>query len=157
VIQKLFVKWDRGLTAILADPRPVAKSGRTAAPAELTSAFSDDSPYIKTLGSYIKHGYVDEGRGSRPGPHGTVQSTSLLRITQRPDADHVRFVFCTYNDGVDFTLSTGKALPATIGIVQGSGEAERTLKGWRLSALQQISAVDRPAGTPNPCPALARK
>lgn len=157
VIQKLLVTWDRGLTAVLADPRPVARSGRTAAPAMLTGAFTEDSPYIETLGPYIKQGFVDEGRGARPGPHGTVQSTSLLRITQRPDADHVRFVFCTYNDGVDFTLSTGKALPAAIGIVQGSGEADRTPKGWRLSELQQISAVDRPAGTPNPCPALARK
>jgi hypothetical protein len=157
LIQKLLVTWDRGLTAVLADPLPVSRSGRTAAPAKLIRAFTDDSPYIETLGLYIKQGYVDEGRGARPGPHGTVQATSLLRITQRPDGDHVRFVFCTYNDGIDFTLSTGKALPAAIGIVQGSGEAERTPKGWRLSVLQQISAVNRPAGTPNPCPGLARK
>ena len=86
-----------------------------------------------------------------------MQTTTLLRITQRPDADHVSFLFCTYNDGVDFALSTGKALPASIGIVQGTGDARRTADGWRLHNLQQLSAVDRPAGTPNPCPGLAGK
>jgi hypothetical protein len=156
-VRELLASWDAGLTAALRDPRSVAGSSDLSTPAALTASFTADSPYLRTLGAFVRQGYVDSNRGERAGADGTVQKTTLLRITQRPDADHVSFVFCTYNDGIDFVLSTGKALPATVGIVQGTGEARRTPDGWRLHLLQQLSAVDRPAGTRNPCPGLAEK
>jgi hypothetical protein len=157
ILRQLLARWDLELTAVVRNPKETAADRTSAERTSLTKSFTSDSPYITTLSTLLKQGYIARDRGERPGPGGTVQTTTLLRITQRVDADHVSFVFCTYNDGVDFALSTGKAKSATIGIVQGTGEARRTVSGWRLYLLQQLSAVDRPAGTRNPCPALASR
>ena len=142
---------------MLLDPKDSATDLTAPARLKLAAAFTADSPYISTLSDLLTGSYVNEDHGERPGPHGTVQTTSLLRLTQVIDADHVSFVFCTYNDGADFKLSTGKAGPAAIGIVQGTGDAVRANGAWLLYRLRQLTAVTEPAGTSNPCAGLAAR
>lgn len=152
-IEDLLESWDGSMTAILADPRPVADDADHQLRADLAEAFTDDSPYVEDLGSLLE-GYIAQDTGIRPGPGGTVQQTALLHFTETPDDEHLSFVFCSFNDGVDYSLETGVELSPSVGVRQGAGEAVRVDGEWRLHRLQRLSFEEKPAGTPNPCPDL---
>jgi hypothetical protein len=157
MLRSLLHQWDVALTPILGDPQGVATDLTSPARTKLAAAFTPDSPYVSTLTQMLEELYVKQDHGVRPGKRAAVQTTTLLRISQVRDANHVSFVFCSFNDGVGFTLSTGKVRPFTIGVTQGTGDAVRAAGVWRLDQLQQLTAVTYPAGTPNPCPGLASR
>lgn len=152
-LEGLLGDWDEAMTDILADPRPVASDPDHELAAALAESFTDDSPYVADLTELLE-GYVGQDTGLRPGPRGVVQHTTLLDFTQAPDDDHTSFVFCTFADGVQFRLSSGEELPASVGVTQGAGEAVRVDGVWRLHRLRQLGLDSQPAGTPDPCPEL---
>jgi len=152
-IEDLLATWDTGMTDVLEDPRLVADDPEHELAAELAESFTDDSPYIRDL-SVLMDGYVTQDTGTRPGPSGLAQRTSLLHFTEAPDDDHSSFVFCSYQDGIQYRLSDGGERSASVGIVTGAGDATRVDGVWRLHRLRQLGLEWKPAGTPDPCPDL---
>jgi hypothetical protein len=153
-IEQLLAAWDESMTAILADPGPVAEDADHRLRRELAESFTDDSPYVEDLGALLTTGYVDQDVGIRPAPNGLAQETTLVEFTGQPSDDQVSFVFCTYNAGVGYSLSTGEERPPSVGVTQGAGEAQRVEGVWLLHRLRQLGNETQPAGTPNPCPDL---
>lgn len=153
-VEDLLRSWDGSMTAILGDPRSVVDDPAHRLRSELAASFTADSPYVRDLDLLLRSSYVDQDAGVRPGPNGVVQQTSLLHFTETPDEDHVGFVFCTYDDGVGFTLSTGADRSPGVGVTQGAGEAVRENGTWRLHRLRQLGFEAKPADSPNPCPDL---
>jgi hypothetical protein len=153
-IEDLLAAWDTAMTPILGDPRGVVDDPESPLRADLGESFTAESPYVEDL-DLLLAGYIDQDAGLRPGPSGLVQRTTFLEFTEIPDDDQASFVVCTFTDGVDFALSTGEELPPTVGIRQVAGTAVRVDGRWLLDALQLLGFEEKPAGTPNPCPALA--
>jgi hypothetical protein len=89
-----------------------------------------------------------------PGPTGLVQQTTFLGFTQTPDGDNLEFAFCTFTDGVDFSLSTGEERPSPPTAGLRSGEAIRVDGRWLLNELQLVGS-ELPFDTVNPCAAFA--
>ena len=153
-IEDLLASWDEAMTPILGDPQAVADDPEHPLRADLAESFTEESPYIEDLSNLLE-GYISQDTGLLPGPTGLVQQTTFLEFTRTPDDDHVSFVFCTFTDGVDFSLSTGEERPSTVGVRQGAGDAARVDGRWLLDQLQRLGFEEHPAGTPNPCPDLA--
>lgn len=152
-IEDLLATWDTGMTDILEDPRLVADDPEHELAVELAEVFTEDSPYMRDL-SLLMGGYVTQDTGIRPGPGGLAQRSTLLHFTQAPDDDHVSFVFCSYQDGIQYRLSDGRDRSPSVGIVTGAGDATRVEGVWRLHRLRQLALEWEPAGTPDPCPGL---
>ncbi len=154
VINRLLRSWDRAMTPILATPKSVAANPNDPLRAPLKVVFTADSPYLSDFTKYLSSGYVHQNLGTRPGPSHLVQRTTLIRLTAAPDSDHLSFVFCTFNDGEDFYLSTGRRRDANVGITQGTGKAIRIDGQWKLYQLQLLTFASKPPGTHNICPTL---
>ena len=152
-IEDLLSAWDESMTDVLADPRLVAEDPEHELAADVAESFTEDSPYVRDL-SLLMEGYVTQDTGIRPGPSGLAQRTTLLHFTQAPDDDHVSFVFCSFEDGVEYRLSDGSDRPPSVGIVTGAGDATRVEGEWRLHRLRQLGLESKPVGTPDPCPGL---
>ncbi|MGH9211742.1 MAG: hypothetical protein ACRD2C_13810 [Acidimicrobiales bacterium] len=153
-VEDLLVAWDEAMTPILGDPQAVVDDADSALRRDLADLFTSDSPYVEDLDELLG-GYITQDTGVRPGPNGLAQTTTLLHFTQNPDEDHASFVFCSFSDGVLYSLSTGAERSPGVGVTQGAGEAARVDGVWRLHRLRQLGIETRPAGTANPCPALA--
>jgi len=149
-IKDLLSAWDESMTDVLADPRLVADDPEHELAVDVGEVFTDDSPYIRDL-SVLMDGYVVQDTGIHPGPSGLAQTTTLLHFTEAPDDDHSSFVFCSYQDGIQYRLSDGGERPASVGIVTGAGDATRVEGVWRLHRLRQLGLEWKSAGTPDPC------
>ena len=152
-IEDLLSAWDETMTDVLADPRLVAEDPEHELAIAVAEVFTEDSPYVRDL-SLLMGGYVEQDTGIHPGPSGLAQRSSLLHFTQAPDDDHVSFVFCSFEDGVEYQLSDGSDRPPSVGIVTGAGDATRVEGVWRLHRLRQLGLESEPVGTPDPCPGL---
>jgi hypothetical protein len=153
-IEDLLAAWDAAMTPILGDPRAVADDSESPLREELAESFTVDSPSMSNLDDLLAT-YISQDTGIHPGPNGLVQETTMLHFTEAPDDDHVSFVFCSFSDGIEYALSTGEERPPSVGVRQGSGAAARVDGRWLLESLQQLGFEEHPAGTANPCPALA--
>ena len=151
ILDKLLGRWDEAITGIAGDPKAaVHPESKLRKP--LAEVFTADSPFMADLTDFVSQGYVDQDLGSRPTTGTLSQHTVATRLTGTPDPDHLTFVFCSYNDGEDFHLSTGERRSGDVGITEGTGEAVRVDGLWKLHRLQQLPFNSAPEGTPNPCP-----
>ena len=151
ILDRLLARWDEAMTGIAGDPE-AAVDPQSDLRDPFAEVFTADSPFVADLTDFVSQGYVGQDLGTRPATGTLNQHTVATRLTGTPDDDHLTFVFCSFNDGEDFYLSTGERRSADVGITEGTGEAVRVDGVWKLHRLQQLTFNSAPEGSPNPCP-----
>ena len=151
ILDRLLARWDEAMTGIAGDPE-AAVDPQSDLRDPFAEVFTADSPFVADLTDFVSQGYVGQDLGTRPATGTLNQHTVATRLTGTPDDDHLSFVFCSFNDGEDFYLSTGERRSADVGITEGAGEAVRVDGVWKLHRLQQLTFNSAPEGSPNPCP-----
>jgi len=151
ILNELLGHWDEAMTGVAGDPE-AAVDPQSDLREPFAEVFTADSPFVADLTDFVSQGYVGQDLGTRPATGTLNQHTVATRLTGTPDDDHLSFVFCSFNDGEDFYLSTGERRSADVGITEGAGEAVRVDGVWKLHRLQQLTFNTAPEGSPNPCP-----
>jgi hypothetical protein len=122
--------------------------------APLRDAFTPDSPFAADFDALIRP-FADNGWRDRVGPSGRGQQSELLDITLTPDADHLSFTWCSFNDGVTVRAADGGLVNDEVELLDGMGTAVRMDGTWRIYRLRQLQGGQQPARTANLCPARA--
>lgn len=153
VVEELLASWDEAFGEMLADPRAVIDDPEHELRSELGALFTTDSPYVADL-DVLLGSYVEQDAGFRVGPSERVQQTTLVEFTESGSDDDIGFVFCSFSDGVEYSLATGEERPAYVAVRDGAGEARRVDGRWSLHRLQRLGFEVLPPDSPNPCPDL---
>jgi len=154
VIVELLGQNDGAVEALRSDPAR-ANDANDDTVADYRSLYTDDSPQAEAYLDTIRE-LAAAGTADRPGPSGTLESTTLVELLpgESPDPDVIFFQFCGYTDFETVVVATGEV--QTRGAIKtiGGGEARRHEGMWLLHDFQVPDdnlVSELPPGTANPC------